>query len=124
MCQSDPIAVRGTARRGTVTRAFAAGDYNDPRPPREPKQHMSGRGWKVKCVIDSVKATIPFQATIRRWKDAMLGYHRNPRIDANTIRDGLRAVEWLGDCNDRVILEVGSGWQPMIPIVLSLAGAR
>jgi hypothetical protein len=82
--------------------------------------------WRTKCVIDSAKAILPFQAQLRQLKDRVSPYRFDPRFDVPTIEQGLRQVEWVrsvlpveGAC----VLEVGSGWQPMIPIIYSLAGA-
>ncbi len=33
-------------------------------------------------------------------------------------------LEWLGDLNGATVLEIGTGWQPLIPILFSLAGAK
>ncbi|MCL4797298.1 MAG: methyltransferase domain-containing protein [Bryobacteraceae bacterium] len=80
--------------------------------------------WQLKCAIDSAKALLPFQRTLRQWKDRAFGYQRNPAQDAATIRDGLLLTEWLGDLRGMRLLEIGSGWQPMLPLLFSLAGAR
>jgi cyclopropane fatty-acyl-phospholipid synthase-like methyltransferase len=84
---------------------------------------MSHR-WKVKCANDAVKACLPCQRHLRRLKDSVLGYKREPGKDTNTIRDGLTMIEWLGNIAGARVLEIGTGWQPMIPILLSLAGAK
>lgn len=80
--------------------------------------------WQLRCLAGTAKAIMPFQKQLRLLKDAMFGYQRNPEQDAQTIRDGLTLIEWLGDLSNQIVLEVGSGWQPMIPILLSLAGAK
>lgn len=79
--------------------------------------------WQVKCAIDTAKAVLPFQPHLRRLKDRTLGYKREPGKDTNTIRDGLVMIDWVGSLSGATVLEVGSGWQPMIPVLLSLAGA-
>ncbi len=80
--------------------------------------------WQIKCVKDSVKAVVPFQRQMRRLKDSLVGYKREPAKDRNTIRDGLRLIDWIGDLAGASVVEIGSGWQPMIPILFSLAGAK
>jgi len=80
--------------------------------------------WQIKCIKDSVKAVLPFQHQMRRLKDQMLGYTREPGKDRSTIRDGMVLIEWIGSVADAIVLEIGSGWQPMIPILFSLAGAK
>lgn len=84
---------------------------------------MARRPWQIRCAIDSAKALLPFQNTLRRLKDRAVGYQRNITQDALTIRDGLTLVNRLGDLRGVRVLEVGSGWQPMLPILFSLAGA-
>jgi len=82
--------------------------------------------WYLKCVVDSCKALIPFQNQIRDVKYRLVPYAGDPWISESTIRQGLdqianiRAVRTL---EGSVVLEVGSGWQPFIPTLFSLAGA-
>jgi SAM-dependent methyltransferase len=80
--------------------------------------------WQLRCLISIAKGLLPFQEQLRRVKDLILGYERNPKQDAATIRDGLTMIEWLGDLSGKIVLEVGSGWQPMLPTLFSLAGAK
>jgi SAM-dependent methyltransferase len=80
--------------------------------------------WQVLCAVDTAKAVVPFQHRLRQAKDRLFGYRREPDKDTRTIRDGLLLIEWLGGVSGMMVVEIGTGWQPMIPIVLSLAGAR
>ena len=80
--------------------------------------------WQLRCLIGTAKALLPFQEELRHLKDLVVGYQRNPQQDTATIRDGLTMIDWLGDLSGRTILEVGSGWQPMVPMLLSSAGAE
>lgn len=85
---------------------------------------MNGR-WQILCAVDTAKAMVPFQHRLREAKDRVLGYRREPDKDTRTIRDGLMFMEWLGrNLTGATVVEIGSGWQPMVPILLSLAGAR
>jgi SAM-dependent methyltransferase len=82
--------------------------------------------WQTKWLIDSAKGVLPFQKQLRRIKDRMVPYGSNPRFDEQTIRQGLRQVECINNVlplRGAKVLEVGSGWQPMIPVLFSLAGA-
>lgn len=45
--------------------------------------------WQLKCVIDTAKASLPFQRHLRLLKDRLLGYQRERRREQNTIRDAL-----------------------------------
>jgi SAM-dependent methyltransferase len=82
--------------------------------------------WQTKCVIDSAKALLPFQAQLRRIKDGITPYRPSPHIDGHTIAQGLKQIDWVGRAvplRGASVLEIGSGWQPMIPLLFSLAGA-
>ena len=82
--------------------------------------------WQVKCAIDSVKALLPFQAQLRRLKDRFVPYVPNADDDLHTIQQGIRQAQWINPVlplQGATVLEIGSGWQPMIPVLLSLAGA-
>jgi SAM-dependent methyltransferase len=82
--------------------------------------------WQVKCMIDNAKALLPFQAQLRRFKDRFVPYTPNTDDDIHTIEQGIRQVQWVNavlPIKDATVLEVGSGWQPMIPVLYSVAGA-
>jgi SAM-dependent methyltransferase len=82
--------------------------------------------WQVKCMIDNAKALLPFQAQLRRFKDRFVPYTPNADDDIHTIEQGIRQVQWVNavlPIKDAMVLEVGSGWQPMIPVLYSVAGA-
>jgi len=79
--------------------------------------------WQVKCAIDNAKALLPFQAQLRRLKDRLVPYQSNFDDDVRTVAQGVRQVQWVTAArplNGATVLEVGSGWQPMIPILYSL----
>lgn len=82
--------------------------------------------WQVKCTIDNAKALLPFQTQLRRLKDRFVPYRPNLDDDARTIEQGVRQAQWVDGAlplEGAVVLEVGSGWQPMIPVLYSLSGA-
>ena len=82
--------------------------------------------WQVKCVIDSAKALLPFQAQLRRLKDRIVPYRSSLSRDIQTIEQGICQVEWVNGAvpvKGASVLEVGSGWLPLIPMLYSLAGA-
>jgi len=64
---------------------------------------------------------------MRRLKRRVVRYRPDPQNDESTIRQGLEQIACVAsaiELRSAVILEIGSGWQPMIPILYSLAGAR
>jgi SAM-dependent methyltransferase len=82
--------------------------------------------WQTKCVIDNAKGALPFQARLRRLKDRLSPYQPNSRRDRETMVQGIRQVEWLSKVlpiKGASVLEIGSGWQPIVPLLYSLAGA-
>jgi len=82
--------------------------------------------WQVKCAIDNAKALLPFQAQLRKLKDHFVPYSPNRADDIHTIAQGIRQVQWVDGAlplRGAEVLEIGSGWQPMIPVLYSLAGA-
>ena len=82
--------------------------------------------WQAKCVIDSAKGALPFQAQLKRLKDRISPYQPNLRQDMHTIAQGIHQVEWVSGflpIKGASVLEIGSGWQPMIPLLYSLGGA-
>ena len=82
--------------------------------------------WQWKCLIDNCKGILPFQDQLRAAKYRFIYYTSDPEVDAWTIKQGLAQVEWVRSVRSldaSSVLEIGSGWQPMIPILFSLAGA-
>lgn len=82
--------------------------------------------WYWKCAIDSVKGILPFQNQLRALKYKLIPYRGDPANERSTIEQGILQVEWVRRARPWegiVVLEVGTGWQPLIPAVFSLAGA-
>jgi len=82
--------------------------------------------WRAKCAIDNAKGVLPFQARLRRLKDRISPYQPNFRRDLETIVQGIVQVRWVSEAlpiKGASVLEIGSGWQPIVPLLYSLAGA-
>ncbi len=82
--------------------------------------------WQLKCVVDSCKALIPFQNQIRDIKYRIVPYVGDAWNNEATIRQGLDQIaniKTVRPLEGAAVLEVGSGWQPFIPTLFSLAGA-
>jgi len=66
------------------------------------------------------------QAQLRKLKRRVTGVEGDPSNEPGCIRDGLRLIEMIG--RDRIegatVLELGSGWQPLIPLLFLEAGAK
>ncbi len=83
--------------------------------------------WYWKCAIDTAKALLPLHNQIRHVKHRLRGYPIDPFNDQETIEQGLEIINALRDVHPiegAVVLEVGSGWKPNIPILFSLFGAK
>ena len=84
--------------------------------------------WKSKVALDTVKAFLPFQSELRRLKRRFFPYETDSAIDEDTFEQGLSMIRMLQgvgtDLRDKTVLELGSGWQPIIPTLCYLAGCR
>lgn len=83
--------------------------------------------WQVKMIRDSVKAAIPFQQTLRRWKRRLSPYRPdagNSRMALAQGLDQIRLLRAAGADLGGTLLEIGSGWLPIIPLLFRIAGAR
>lgn len=84
--------------------------------------------WQVKCLLDNAKALLPAQDALRRLKRRFLGWSPDPPARVHwTIEQGLRQVVRVGQAivlGDSAVLEIGSNWQPLIPLLYSAAGTR
>jgi SAM-dependent methyltransferase len=82
--------------------------------------------WEIHCAINTVKAILPFQAQLRTLKRSWAGYVTDSAKDLATIEHGLEQIDLIRQqfsLQGRTIVEVGTGWEPIIPILFSLAGA-
>jgi len=83
--------------------------------------------WYWKCLIDSAKAMVPLRTQVRRWKHQVCGYPTDPINDRVTTEQGLLLIDSIQSLRPFAgitILEVGTGWRPIIPILYSMAGAQ
>lgn len=84
------------------------------------------RPWQRRWAIDSVKALAPWQPSLRRLKHHVLGYRSSAESDLLTVKQGLQQIEWIAQVRPirgATVLEIGSGWMPIIPMLFILAGA-
>jgi hypothetical protein len=83
-------------------------------------------GWKIKYIKNAFKGIMPFQSKLRHIKSLI-----KPNlyeIDKWTLEQGLIQLNLLNENNydlkNKTILEIGSGWMPIIPLIYYLAGAN
>lgn len=83
--------------------------------------------WHARIAANSIKACVPFQTEIRKLKHTIRppvpGHHHDLVLDGilqqiTMIRKTGRPIEGTR------VLEIGSGWIPVAPLVYRLAGAR
>ena len=84
--------------------------------------------WQVKCLIDNCKGLFPFQNAWRRFKRRVTPYRTSLERAAFAIDEGTVQIQWLrealGTLAGKSILEVGSGWELLLPMQFSLCGAE
>jgi SAM-dependent methyltransferase len=83
--------------------------------------------WQLHCAKNTLKSLLPFQQRLRSLK-RRLGLRRDNIAEASVYPGGFDQVFLLRsaglDVRGRDILEIGTGWYPVIPLMLRVAGAR
>jgi len=83
--------------------------------------------WQIKCLIDNGKGLIPFQEFLRKLKRRLVPYRPCLGRGAYAIGEGILQIQWLrealGTIEGKAVLEVGSGWELLIPMLFSLCRA-
>lgn len=83
--------------------------------------------WQVKLVKNALKSTLPFQSQLRKWKRRISPYQGLQDNNQLALLQGLEQIKLLQNVGANFpgdVLEVGSGWLPIIPLLFKLAGAR
>lgn len=84
-------------------------------------------GWKRKWAKDTLKAALPFQDRLRQLKRRLVPYQTHSGFDEFTFEQGLEQVRLLAEAGaplpGKSVLELGTGWQPLIPFLCRVAGA-
>lgn len=83
--------------------------------------------WQLRCVVEGVKGLVPFHDSMRRLKRHLIPYRPILGRGAFAIQEGLMQVRWLqealGTLEGKVVLEIGSGWEPLLPLLFYACGA-
>jgi hypothetical protein len=84
--------------------------------------------WQIQMLTGAAKSLVPFQPYLRRLKRNLIP---SSQIDEGksrlALRQGLRMIRLLresGAALNGVMLEIGSGWFPVVPMLFHLAGAE
>ncbi len=82
--------------------------------------------WQFKLMRNSLFALVPFPSLIRKLKRKLIPYPYE--INLRTLEQGLKQLEILKafgiSLGNSVVLELGTGWHPVIPLIFYLAGAK
>jgi SAM-dependent methyltransferase len=82
---------------------------------------------KAIVLKSAVKAALPFQPWLRQLKRRVLPYQDTLGNIEFTLQQGLQIIQSLRQAGTEPggdVLELGSGWLPIIPLLFHLAGAR
>lgn len=82
--------------------------------------------WQFRCARNTLVAALPFQLQLRALKRRVMG--KAHRIhEASVYAGGFDQIKLLReaglDLKGATVLELGTGWYPVIPLILRLAGA-
>jgi SAM-dependent methyltransferase len=83
--------------------------------------------WYIKCLLDNLKGIVPAQDGLRNLKRRLCSYCSPPGRTDFAIQEGIELIVSIRselDVQGTVCLEVGAGWEPVLPILFSLCGAR
>jgi SAM-dependent methyltransferase len=84
--------------------------------------------WHKAVLRNTLKAMIPGKQVIRQVMRRVRPYQTNPTVDINLFNNAMRQVDSLRaaglDIAGRRVLEIGSGWHPIVPVTFIAAGAR
>jgi SAM-dependent methyltransferase len=81
--------------------------------------------WQTRLFVNKLKSALPGEEFLRRAKRHIFGYTPNCARDRGAIEEGLKQVQWVAsaiDLQGARVVEIGSGWQPIIPLLYALAG--
>jgi SAM-dependent methyltransferase len=82
---------------------------------------------RLKVLRSAIKAVLPFNAQLRRLSRRIQPYQDNPRNTNLALDQGLAQIRMLRSVNANLsstVLEFGSGWVPVIPLLYYIAGAK
>jgi len=82
--------------------------------------------WQFRFIKNALFGILPFPYHLRKIKRKFFPY--NLAINEWTLELGIRQVEMLESVHcpvrDKTILEIGTGWQPVLPLLFSIAGGK
>jgi|GEM_PF-1207696 len=83
--------------------------------------------WQTKIAINTAKSFVPFQNSIRKIKHSIQPPALTPHHEG-VVKGILEQIERISGAGAKIegarVLEIGSGWVPVAPLLYRLAGAR
>jgi SAM-dependent methyltransferase len=80
--------------------------------------------WQARFVKNAVFGMMPWSEKIRMFKRKIVSYPST--INKSALEDGIRMVEMLNEGSSTIkgktVIEIGTGWQPVVPILFYLSG--
>ncbi len=84
--------------------------------------------WQLKILLNGAKASAPFRDHMRKVSRHLFGYSAVEGNLRSALSDGIKLIQLLRETSRDIpgkrILEIGSGWFPVVPILYSILGAR
>ncbi|HTK76174.1 MAG TPA: methyltransferase domain-containing protein [Gemmataceae bacterium] len=81
--------------------------------------------WQLKWAKNAAFGLLPFAGAVRRSKRRLRPYPTD--VPPFTLEEGFRLLELLREAGFEVrgatVIEIGTGWRPIIPLLFSLSGA-
>jgi hypothetical protein len=88
--------------------------------------HQISKRWQFHWALQTVKNVLPFNAQLRALKRKIIG-GQHVVSEASVYSGGFDHISALRDAgfslDGKEVLELGTGWFPVIPLMLRLAGA-
>ncbi len=86
------------------------------------------RTWHKQVVVNTLKATIPCKQILRQGLRYILPYQTDPGLDSSLFDNSIRQIELLNEAGLDIrgcrVLEIGSGWHPILAMTFLAAGAE
>jgi hypothetical protein len=86
------------------------------------------RAWHRQVITNTVKAAIPGKQHLRQALRRISPYQTDPEIDSSLFDSAVRQIALLQsagvDIRGRRVLEIGSGWHPILAMTFLAAGAE
>lgn len=83
--------------------------------------------WQLTCALNTVKTLLPFQRSLRTFKRKIAPPQIAPQHESVVSGgiDHIKALRAAGlELRGSQVLEIGTGWFPIIPLMLRIAGAE